>query len=268
MLEVFWSWVHSDCVKTIKYQTDLIIQNNISNKDNQITIQKLDEQCREYIDLSETQKDTIKELTERALLAESIIGKGGLPDIINTEVVTDGLTFQGKYSVPNQNITFESDVRDFITPTNRRVQKETLNVVRSISTVTGLDSVAYALYSNICSRHKYEQDLTNLLHPDFWLYPEQALQISEMDCEDSSLALISMMLFAGIPRDRVVCGLGGWNGIGHVWVCYKDDNKVWRIFETTKKQAEPWSQVPSLSSMTNYVPQYFFNDRDVLERKL
>lgn len=82
---------------------------------------------------------------------------------------------------------------------------------------------------------------------DFWEYPRETLFSRNGDCEDSSLALLSLLRCFMAPEDvYAVCG--DWEGEGHMWVVAN-----WKILESTAGSSK-------IINESEYSPEVFFND--------
>lgn len=114
---------------------------------------------------------------------------------------------------------------------------------------------------HILFRHPVRPRLT--ISPfEHWKFPEETITEKVGDCEDTAIALCSLL--RNFEEDVwVVVGFVDVGGIkaGHAWVQYKD-----YLFETTLDQlpANPWQKVDNYYEKT-YFPTYKFNDEEAIE---
>jgi transglutaminase-like putative cysteine protease len=130
---------------------------------------------------------------------------------------------------------------EFITPKSLAVE-ETAATIRD---KTG-DELIRAAYE-IVMPFRYEPDDRSLNYPDWWALPHETLNRQAGDCEDTSFALTSILIAAGVPRDKVRCCLGtvviSGSTYGHMWVEVMRDQWYW--LETTWDDWRGWNPVPA-----------------------
>jgi len=181
------------------------------------------------------------------------------PEYQGSAMMTNPLIVHGKYTLPNQTVTFAEDVRDFITPSDKTVIEAAKKLLKGESP-KNLDEMAYAVFKNFCPTKIYAYDSDNFSNLEFWLFPTQALQMDSFDCDEGGNTLTSLLLAVGIPHSRVLTVLGTWNGMGHVWTVYKTEDGHWVVFETTKTKAPEWGELPVMGIADTYKPWYLYND--------
>jgi hypothetical protein len=157
------------------------------------------------------------------------------------------LTISGKRGVYSVNYLSE-----FITPRAKAVE----DVAASLTDKSG-DGLVQAAF-NIIAPYPYIWD-ARIWGYDRWNMPHETLNMQCGDCEDGSFLLTSILLSAGVPRDRVRCALGTVtiSGVeyGHAWVEYKRDDNQWYLLETTLDAWPGWKLLPA-----EYKPDIYFTD--------
>jgi len=141
---------------------------------------------------------------------------------------------RGRYSI--------NYLSEFITPYAKAVE----DAAATLTDKTGDDLVIAAF--NMIAPYPYIRD-DRIWGYDRFNLPHETLNMQAGDCEDTSFLLASLLISAGVPRDRVACVLGkvSISGIdyGHAWVEYKRDDGNWYLLETTLDEWVGWQLVPA-----------------------
>jgi predicted transglutaminase-like cysteine proteinase len=98
---------------------------------------------------------------------------------------------------------------------------------------------------------------------DWWQVPQETFALAGGDCEDSATLRASLALRAGIKN--VFCALGMWNGVGHCFNIYMNEEGNIYILENTINKYAP---LPLLKDKlkdtgTGYKINYIFNKNKV-----
>ena len=160
---------------------------------------------------------------------------------------------------------------EWITPHNLYVENAVLKLLYGSLNMDApekkTDDEKFAhIFSVICKDINYIYD-DRVYGVDYWQEPEETLMRLCGDCEDTSFALLSLVLSAGIPRDRVRMVLGSvttdWGIFGHAWVEYLVDDS-WKLAETTLD--DPIDDINELVDVPpTYKRELSFNDRDYVK---
>ncbi len=85
---------------------------------------------------------------------------------------------------------------------------------------------------------------------EFFQYPMETLMQRQADCDDSAIALCTLLRNMASEDEVFVC-VGNHNGKGHAWVVYKN-----KLLESTRESAfEP--------DVSEYSAQLMFNDKNI-----
>ena len=99
------------------------------------------------------------------------------------------------------------------------------------------DAKAKAIWQFVVEQIRYARDEDGF---DFWQLPQETLSVRRGDCEDKTFLAASLMLAAGLPRDRVRVVVGAMllskgkkkKLTGHAWPMYRSSQGTWCILET------------------------------------
>lgn len=99
------------------------------------------------------------------------------------------------------------------------------------------DLSAKAIWHHCVEKIAYVKDEVGF---DFWQFPQETVCLGQGDCEDKSFLVVSLLLAAGIPADRVRVMVGAMHNLengkrklfGHAWPMYRTSRGVWCILET------------------------------------
>ena len=169
----------------------------------------------------------------------------------------------------------KTDIREFVSPADDVVIKETLNLLAekmSLPTTKlpgDFDKRALVIWDYIARGITYRSDAKMRRGGDFWLFPSETLTLCYGDCEDASFLLASLLVGSGISPFNVRVVLGelqdqtGKSYGGHCWVMYKDELGRWCFMESTLERA-PWSlrsaELAEDKGLVNYIPHFCFNN--------
>jgi len=136
------------------------------------------------------------------------------------------------------------DIRRWVFPDDDSFMKEIWQEIKAEhrndfaeSSSRQADLSAKAIWHFVVERIAYLKDDRG---HDFWQFPPETLSLKQGDCEDKSFLAVSLMLAAGIPKNRVRVTVGAMqtleNGtyslFGHAWPMYRTSRGVWCILES------------------------------------
>jgi hypothetical protein len=134
----------------------------------------------------------------------------------------------------------EQEIRDpryYVRPT------KTKELLEEITLQDNDYDKALKLWNFVLDNKEYRADYENLVDNDFrhnyWQTPEQTMKEGKLvgDSEDLSCVLASMMIQAGIPRNRVGVATNTVNV--HSWVNFFDDGKIYILDSTLDFRDKP-----------------------------
>lgn len=91
----------------------------------------------------------------------------------------------------------------------------------------------------VTQRVKWVSDPSNQGQDEFVQTPFETLERGVGDCEDSALAMLSILWFGGVPESREVMG---YAGLSHRWVEVMTSPGRWEVFDTTNGKQFPIEQ--------------------------
>lgn len=180
------------------------------------------------------------------------------------------IEYRGRPLAGTKTKRFPMDVRSFVWPKDKQVQRMAEAVTAEIDTN---DEKAWAIQKFAVKNLKYVGDEKKGC-PEFWLFPAETLALRKCDCEDGGI-LIASMLLSVLPeyehhRVWVVAGLvksgrGASTG-GHAYCVYireSDDRPVildWCYYEDSEVGV---GDKPSAFDNDNYIEAWFlFNHKE------
>jgi len=136
----------------------------------------------------------------------------------------------------------QCDVKDFLQfENNAKVQR----VVRQYKLKQEEDDeTALKCLRWVMNNFNYQFDDPITGFSEFWMYPQEAIDIRKGDCEDGAILLVNLMMAAGIPywKIRLTAGDVVYQGIaGHAYITYycEEKNKWvlldWCYYQNAKK---------------------------------
>ncbi|HIJ97016.1 MAG TPA: transglutaminase domain-containing protein [Desulfuromonadales bacterium] len=168
-----------------------------------------------------------------------------------------------------------TDIREFVSPADDVVIKETLNLLANEMNLPttkspgDFDRRALIIWDYVARGVRYQFDAKRQRKGDFWLFPSETITLRFGDCEDASFLLASLLIGSGISPFNVRVTLGelhestGKSLGGHCWVMYKSELGRWCLLESTVERA-PGSLQPAdriaANGLVNYVPHFCFNN--------
>ena len=130
------------------------------------------------------------------------------------------------------------------------------------------DDKATATIQWVVKNFPYEEDLNNYGYEELWAPPTFALRKGSGDCEDGAFIVHSLLLHAGISRERVrtygglvKAGEGAATG-GHAWTAYRrESDDQWVILDTSYYPTfKHVADRPLMKDASLYVDNFFYFD--------
>jgi hypothetical protein len=185
-------------------------------------------------------------------------------------------------TVPHTKISYDIDLRQFLTLSNNAVIHRTLNEIidelnendkkKFLSNKPGSYDYRVQIILNYISKNNtYKPGKRKY---DTWQFPEETLSLKHGDCEDRAFLLASLIVASGVSNYVVRVALGKLynrtidKSQDHVWVMYKNESGLWiliepLVFDPSIHLNETKFTDENKNDVYEYIPYFLFNSDHV-----
>jgi len=185
-------------------------------------------------------------------------------------IIRDTIVPNKRAVIGYKDIYIPTDIRQWVAPEESEVIKETLKSIEGLpvdKSKNSFDKRALLCWNYVINNVEYVFDKKAQGMLDFWQMPSETITLCRGDCEDTTFALVSLMLSSGISPFCIRAIIGTVkvknDKIGHAWPIYKNEAGKWCLLESTLDT--PQSKLPEADPLTQkgvkfqYIPEFCFN---------
>lgn len=188
----------------------------------------------------------------------------------------------GARRTPNKKISYEIDIREFLTTKDNEVVASTIG-----SAVGDLQPLEQARFRSrkpgsfdyrvqVIMRYflKHFRYIPGKKRNDYWLFPDETIAEKGGDCEDRAILLAALLLASGVSGYVIRVALGrlydaeNSESKDHAWVMYRNEDGKWMCLEPLLLSKEAKDASRRLTARKTvprpvqyeYIPYFVFND--------